>query len=483
MDEPFWYSKINIFGEKGNDGIYYDTWTDANGNTVNLLDPSVNKDALKIVLEDGIPTSSMLGSSMILGSNIYANLDGGSEGQIARDTVYLTFTQSGSSTTVYIASIKTYVDDGNQEGLLMSFTLPNDQLSIDQIHEYLPNIERAVTSVLIGQSIYIDENQNTNRTILKTRIDDALAAQGVTSWQFDDPETAVISIIAGMQNGEWHEGARISGPHMNEDTGIPTLPIADERYFYYCGTAPSPLKLTFTLTPMMRNNYISIPQNSYAQENNTNPYNIITIESVHKSELQFTTPGIYTSYNKVIYIFKNLVVGADWANIREAIRQDVHHADVRTWANRVIDSVDSNASGIIANGASELAQTYMKFMFREEKNEEVFLPGKYIFDSKTGKAIAYIQYRKVTAISAPATLNEWVDYGTIINKNTEEQKEDVGDMLKSNYLMIRDRNYPNPLTNSIGHWALDNRTASHRLYHDVANGLSNIFIEYKNLYL
>ena len=484
MDEPYWYSKINIFGYKGNDGIYYDTWTDANGNLINVLDESVNKDALKIILEDGIPVSSMLTSSMILGNNIYANLDGAAEGQIARDTVYLTFTKDGDSVTVYIASIKTYVNDGNQEGLLMSFTLPNDQLAIDQIRAFLPNIERAVTSVLIGQSIYIDNEENTNRTVLKTRIDDALAAQGVTSWQFDDWDTTIACIIAGTDEYYvWHEGARVSGPHMDESTGIPVLPMGIDRYFYYCGTAPSPLKLTFTLTPKMQNNYISIPQNSYAQEVNLNPYNIITIESVNKSELQFTTPGLYTSYNKVIYMFKNLVVGSDWASIREAIRLDVHHADVRTWANRVIDSIDSNASGIIVSGASDLAQTYMGFMFKEKTSQEAFLPGKYIFDSKTGKAIAYIQYRKVTAIAAPATLEEWLQYGTIINKNSDDQEEDVGDMLKSNHLIIRDRNYPDKVSNTIGHWLSDNRTASYRLYHDVENGLQNVFIEYKNLYL
>jgi hypothetical protein len=31
MDEPTWYSKINIFGEKDSEGIYRDIWTDANG--------------------------------------------------------------------------------------------------------------------------------------------------------------------------------------------------------------------------------------------------------------------------------------------------------------------------------------------------------------------------------------------------------------------------------------------------------------------
>ena len=482
MDEPFWYSKINIFGRKGNDGVYYDTWTDANGRIVNVLDEAANKDALKIIVEDGIPFSGMLASSMIFGNNTYANYDSKPTGKIARNTVYVTFTKTSDTDYVYLASINEPMNDEIVEGLLFKFHLPDDQLAIQQISNYLPNIDRAISSVLIGQSIYTDENQLvTSKTIIKSKIDDALASQGITSWQYTDKDTEEECIIAEFREGAYY-GARITGPHMDEDSGIPSISMGENRYFYYCGTAPSPLKLTFTMTPTFIDRYIATPNNHYAQSSGNNEYNTITIESVNKSELIFTTPGIYTSYNKVIYMFKNLIAGQDWAAVREAIRQDVHHADVRAWANRVIDSVDSNSSGIIASGASEIAQMYMQFLFRDEEVQEEFLPGTYTFDSKTGKATACIQYRKVTAVSVPSTLQEWLTYGTIVNRNNITKEEDVGDMLKSNYLIIRDRNYPDE-NNTINHWSENNKTLSYRIYHDVANGLKNIVIEYKNLYL
>lgn len=482
MDEPFWYSKINIFGRKGNDGVYYDTWTDANGKTISIFDEAANKDALKIIIEDGIPFSGMLASSMIFGSNVYANLDSKPTGKIARNTVYVTFTKTGDTDYIYLASINVPMNNDVVEGLLFKFHLPDDQLALQQISNYLPNINRAVSSVLIGQTIYSDEAQLiTSKAIIKSKIDDTLAQQGITSWQYADKDTEEECIIASFIEGAYY-GARITGPHMDEDVGIPSISMGENRYFYYCGTAPSPLKLTFTMTPTFSDGYIATPNNHYARSSGTKEYNTITIESVNKSELIFTTPGIYTSYNKVIYMFKNLIVGQDWASVREAIRQDVHHADVRTWANRVIDSVDSNSSGIIATGAGDLAQTYMKFLFRNKEIQEEFLPGTYVFDSKTGKATAQIQYRKVTAVSVPSTLQEWLTYGTIINTNDIIKEEDVGDMLKSNYLIIRDRNYPDA-NNTIVHWSENNKTASYRIYHDVINGLKNVAIEYKNLYL
>jgi len=55
-------------------------------------------------------------------------------------------------------------------------------------------------------------------------------------------------------------------------------------------------------------------------------------------------------------------------------------------------------------------------------------------------------------------------------------------MLKSNYIIIVDRNYPD----NAGHvikYSTGNPQNSHRIYHDVANGLSKIQILYKNMYL
>jgi len=74
MEEPYWYSKINIFGRYDKEtGVYHDVWVDANDNKeVNIFD---DPDAIKIALEDNIPIAGMIDTSMLLGDNIYANAD------------------------------------------------------------------------------------------------------------------------------------------------------------------------------------------------------------------------------------------------------------------------------------------------------------------------------------------------------------------------------------------------------------------------
>jgi hypothetical protein len=84
MDMPFWYSKINIFGHYNEDtGEYEDTWLDANGNTVGIFNSYENLDVMKIILEDNIPTSSMIAVSMLLGNNVFASKNDIVDGMIA----------------------------------------------------------------------------------------------------------------------------------------------------------------------------------------------------------------------------------------------------------------------------------------------------------------------------------------------------------------------------------------------------------------
>ena len=78
MDEPHWYAKQNILGIK--DGNYYlDDWKDPNGNTVDIF---ASQDALKILLEDGIPLGTMIDNNMLLGDGAFANVEGNAESLI-----------------------------------------------------------------------------------------------------------------------------------------------------------------------------------------------------------------------------------------------------------------------------------------------------------------------------------------------------------------------------------------------------------------
>jgi hypothetical protein len=94
--------------------------------------------------------------------------------------------------------------------------------------------------------------------------------------------------------------SKIAGPIIDiSGNGIETLAPNTDGYFFYAGTAPSPTIITFTLTPKFEGYFISEPCNSYAHTT-SNKYNTFMIESVTQQCLYFTTPNIYTSYNKAL---------------------------------------------------------------------------------------------------------------------------------------------------------------------------------------
>jgi len=50
----------------------------------------------------------------------------------------------------------------------------------------------------------------------------------------------------------------------------------------------------------------------------------------------------------------------------------------------------------------------------------------------------------------PSDDSEWEIYGV---ENSTIVKEDVGDMLRSNYIIIRERNYPSTVSGKIKAWS------------------------------
>ena len=389
MDDPYWYSKINVFGHLDQStGEYLDEWTDANSNQKRSIfeDP----DAIKVALEDNIPIGSMIQASMLLGDNNYANTD----------------TSTGAQTA--------------------------------ELENYTETIINGVVEVPSGEEEYLVEQ-------------------------------ARIAVVDAY--GIWQYGARIQGTIMSESSGIENFAATDSHYFYYAGNAPSKPIIEFTLTPIIddTSKYISNPKNSYTDENQ--PYNTIAFESLERKELHFTTPSLYTGYNQAIEIFKS-ANGQAWTEIRKQIRDYVNHPAVRTWANKVID----NLSGDVAEGDSiSAAIDKMKYLLTSTTNDTL-LSSRFIINNKMGQATAKVQYR-IPGIGTPS---DWATYGSVI-----EMEEDVGDMIRSNYLIIEDQNQPTEDGHIIA-WEGNNeanRLHSHVISHDVVNGLKNVYIKYNNMYL
>lgn len=466
MDSPFWYSKINIFGYGDNKGVYHDVWTNANGKQVQILD---DPDALKVALEDGIPISSMLAVSLLLGDNTFANMDDEQNGIIAMEKADITLSRDNTdhSVTLNVVLSDTQVEEGsvtlyNTESNVISDPFKWRAIAFTQNTSYAISKTDNANTIYTKLYNYSTEQATTEPyTILKQNVKDV-------NWR---------SRIAQLNNqtNEYVSGAKIAGPIMNQTTGIAKLQEGDISYFYYAGTAPSFPILKFKMQINMSSYYINSPQNSYTS---SVPYNTLTIESTTKQEFKFTTPNIYTSYNQVISIFNETVRDSSWESVREKIRTNVNHSLVRQWAMRVIDSQDTDGSGIVKTGSAEL-KIRMSYMFKKKTDPFDLLTATFTFNSQTGEAVGEIQCRKPSS-TRPSAISNWGTEGTIVTLT-----ENVGDMVRSNFLIIRDRNYPDEngfiRAREKGHE--ETYKYCHILYHNVADGLENVFIQYQNMYL
>lgn len=435
MDDPLWYAKINIFGHRDEQGIYRDTWYDVRTNSEHsVLDIP---DAIKILYEDGIPLSSMITSTMLLGSNIFASVNYQMLSRIVSQSTISDY--EANSTTIG------YYNNGN-----------------------VP---------LVGET--------TPRA----------------PWQYYKG-----AVIATMDGDRYITGSRIAGAIMNDENGVSYLapyssanPTGTTISFYYAGTAPSPANIKFNLTPIITTQngsyYITSPCNSYASNILGKKYNTITFEGCEeKHEFNFTTPNIYTSFNEVMRLFDNdevIAEGLSWATVREFIREMIWHSEVRAWANRVIDALDDeDGQGLIGANEKQTLKLYMSyFLIPADGTINNLLPAHFSFDAKTGESVGEIQHRSCFAADGSiiyfvkpenaSQMNEaWANY---CKYNIVTSKENVGDMVKSKYLIIEEKNYPNEYNNIVA-WQAGERYA-HRMYHNVSNGISNIYVDYKNLYL
>lgn len=220
-------------------------------------------------------------------------------------------------------------------------------------------------------------------------------------------------------------------------------------YFYYPGTAYCYPTLYFSLTPTFDNDgYINIPNNIYSSTGE-NSYNTITIESTTKKTFCFTTPSVFTAYNQAIKIFKEMD-GDAAIEVRAAIRDNVNHYAARAYAISIIPT-----SGNI--NSSDMITSMKNFL----QNNNVISPVNFKINCETGETTGIFNY--------------YYD-GKFIE--TEEQ---VGDMIRSNYIKLEEKN--SPINGYVVPWSQEHPNSSYRMYHDVPNGLSNVLLEYRYKYL
>lgn len=338
-------------------------------------------------------------------------------------------------------------------------------------------------------------------------------------------------------------GADLDGTEAQD--GI-ELPVNEHALLYYSGNAPSPVILTFSLVPTfgkanLDNSgnknafYIITPFNKYTAEEGQATYNTIKLTATMEHNFNFTLPTLWSNYNQVVKIFKdeNIVRNNNaWSIVRETIRDTIRHPVIRAWANRIIDFYEmkyDSTTGIISQNANELRGKLlegMQMLFLDTSLEP--FSAKFHFNGKTGEAMADFEYRDFSKLilnpSSSLSLTEQINYSayaegeSIINppsgQNGSDQQdssnegssipfdndptpnlidleeinytvksvENVGDMVRSNYLILDERNVLDEHF-MVQEWHETHPDYAYKIEHNVPKGLEKLHFEFQNLYL
>jgi len=169
---------------------------------------------------------------------------------------------------------------------------------------------------------------------------------------------------------------------------------------------------------------------------------------------------------------------------------------VRAWAIRILDyMVYKGITTFTLRSGAEDPRKLMSYLFFDIKYTDGepsgvgdIIPSTYRFDSKTGIANGTFKIRNLTtAVRSgdvdsiyPANGAAWKTYcstkksgNNLVKNGIKTLTENIGDMIKSDWLVIKERNYPDE-NNLIRSWTdafAEGKSYSHRIYHDVENGL------------
>ena len=453
MDEPFWYSIINIFGRVDVDPVthqhtYVNEW---DGSDI-YNNPDTLKDVLKIVYEDGIPLYHMIASPMLFGNTVYA-ASGGS----LVSTLYMEISSdqlTGHET-----------DPGYHSGGKIS---TNPEINVENPwtggviqDENYTGIHGAVIA-----GAYVTTTKDSNLTIPQG---DANAVH------LYYPGTAPATVLLKF-----------------------TINIGLDNTNNYVNTIASD-RVPF------------IPDDS----NVSYPYNTITFESVNKQDLHITAPNFITSYNKVLDILGEIsqtitskskpedpaVIASirashpeapdsmtktswSWEQLRDAIRDEVRHPLIRKYITFIANKWEYNHAITIDtnNQIGQLNLQINDFQLQSIRNEFITIfttstPSLSVtLNSKTGEATGVFYYHD--PINDENNINEYL---LDPKNNGAKLEENVGDMFSSNYLLLRDRNVFDEQM-QVSAWTDNHRDYSYRVYHNFPTSLSHVSIEYKNMY-
>lgn len=292
---------------------------------------------------------------------------------------------------------------------------------------------------------------------------------------------------------------------------VDLIPEHSQAYLYYAGNAPSYPIIRFILTPIFSSQapyYLIAPQNGYSKGENLtqNGYDCITIKSEQQHQFRFSTPSAWSGYNQVMYWLKTMAQqGVSLQDTKVMIRDNVNHWAPRAWAIAILECLDTIGKMTLVSGTASsetqisVSQIYncMKLFLSTDPTSTISnYSSKFYFNTKNGVSKGILTYKVV------GNLNSIVQNSTITNIynlfktfTTTTVEENVGDMVKSNYILLEETNHLNE-NGEIVPWTENDPKTTHMITtsypylsaHTVSGqvqyqaGLSDFSIEYQNMY-
>ena len=352
---------------------------------------------------------------------------------------------------------------------------PQDHIPTDSILWYPDNIDalwigtNTIGSAEFPKEEMLDDKYDFLKIINEDNIphymmikDPVLLGENMAVKELDDESRIFNNTSEIVNNLEPYHGAHIQfygyiGNNIMSWPDSINIDIQHPVYLFYSGTAPSKPILQFTFTPTFNNNkYVNLPKNSYTnpEEIKNGEYNYIQVKD---QIFKFTTPRLITGYNQALYIIDNLSNETAIIELLNQLKENINEYYARAWAIKCVEKVKGNEI-LINNTFRNNFKTELQKLIADENTGEV-QSVTCKFDSKTGEAIAFYHIHNLEG-------NGYIDI-----------EENVGDMVKSNYLIIDGRCYPNS-KGWIQKWVCHSVTTDF----PAAQPLKNLTINFKNMY-
>ena len=354
MDDPFWYAINNVFGKyiknENNQVIIVDRWIDVNHNIIEQL----NDDALKVVVQDNIPTAGMINDQINFANNLRLSYYNPYKYTLTSEEIQHSTEQNNLQGTPLInqayiidqveVQSQRYPLSGAVVGPVYDLGYAQDEkiMSINnkqwKANKYLDEVtgrsefideqsqedeDKEFAHYIVEQYFPVKSGQitltNTNNNQLKIMLYQSQNKYQLTSkplvllnsrennYVIDSPIYLRMQLILDKNNITSDAAINFNNYVTVQLTTFKTL-IEGERFtkqttlnYFYSGNAPSYPIINFSAPIVFnQNGYINTFNNFYTVDNNQENYNTITLQGEFKHYLKITNPSIFNSYNKVI---------------------------------------------------------------------------------------------------------------------------------------------------------------------------------------